>query len=102
MGPAVAGSDSSGDGRSPPKGLTEGQRYWLDSFGAKRFANTVQKQAVLALEREHGTDTLKAGVQWAAKQGMSMGKAVTSLETALPKWGKPKGATEDVIKVAGL
>jgi len=103
MGPAVAGSDSPG-GPSPPaqRGLTEGQRYWLTAFGAKRFANTVQKEAVLALERTHGTDVLKAGVNWAAKQGMSMGKAVTSLETALPKWGIPKGGNSDVIKVTGL
>lgn len=102
MSPAIAGSNTSGDGRSPPRGLTEGQRYWLDSFGAKRFRTTVQKDAILTLERQYGTDTLKAGVQWAAKQGMSMGKAVIALETALPKWGKPKGATDDVIKVAGL
>jgi len=90
--PAVAGSDLPG-GPSPPaqRGLTEGQRFWLASFGAKRFANNVQKDAVLALEQKHGTDTLRAGVSWAAKQGMNMGKAVTSLETALPKWGTPKG-----------
>ena len=95
------GSASSGGNSHPPPGLTEGQRYWLSAFGAKRFANNVQKAAVLALEREHGTDTLVKGVQWAAKQGMSMGRAVTALETALPKWGRPKGQAE-MVTVKGL
>jgi hypothetical protein len=81
--------------------LTEGQRYWLDSFGAKRFANSVQREAVLALERAYGTDVLAAGVQWAAKQGMGMGRALTSLETALPKWGKAKSKGE-ILTVRGL
>jgi hypothetical protein len=80
--------------------LTDGQRYFLTAFGAKRFRTMAQKAAILALERDFGTDTLQRGVDWAAKQGMNMGKAVISLETALPKWGKPKQA--DTIKVAGL
>lgn len=83
-----------------PDGLSEGQRHFLASFGAKRFKTNIQKAAVLALEREHGTGVLSEGVEWAAKQGMNMGKAVLSLETALPKWGKPKGAK--VVKVSGL
>lgn len=82
------------------RGLTEGQRFWLDSFGAKRFANNVQKSAVLTLEQKHGTEKLKQGVLWAAKQGMSMGRAVSSLETALPKWsGNSNG--KKVIRVGG-
>lgn len=97
----AASVSSSGDGRSPP-GLTEGQRYWLDAFGAKRFANTVQKEAVLALERTYGTETLKAGVQWAAKQGMNMGRAVTALETALKKWDRPKNNGSETVTVKGL
>lgn len=90
--PGVAArSGSSGNG------LTEGQRFWLSAFGAKRFANTVQREAVLALERDFGTGALKQGVEWAAKQGMAMGRAVTALETALPKWGKVKD--DNVIRV---
>jgi hypothetical protein len=91
-----AASAASGDSQ----GLTDGQRYFLTAFGAKRFRTVAQKAAILALERDFGTDTLQHGVDWAAKQGMNMGKAVISLETALPKWGKPKQA--DTIKVAGL
>ena len=83
-----------------PDGLTEGQRLFLAAFGAKRFRTKPQKEAVLALEKAHGTAVLSEGVQWAAKQGMNMGKAVLSLETALPKWGKPKSG--DAIKVSGL
>ena len=83
-----------------PDGLSEGQKLFLAAFGAKRFKTNIQKAAVLALEREHGTDVLSEGVQWAAKQGMNMGKAVLSLETALPKWGKPRSG--DVLKVSGL
>lgn len=86
--------------RSSP-GLSEGQRLFLAAFGAKRFRTNPQKAAVLALEQAHGTDILSEGVQWAAKQGMNMGKAVLSLETALPKWGKPKGA-KDAVKVSGI
>jgi len=89
--PAVAGADPIPPPGERDKGLSEGQRFWLDSFGAKRFANTVQRQAVLALERNHGTKKFKEGIDWAAKQGMGMGKALTSLETALPNWDKKKG-----------
>jgi len=71
-----------------PPGLTEGQKFWLDAFGAKRFANNIQNDAVQNLERTYGTKTFKEGVTWAAKRGLSMGQALTSLETALPKWGK--------------
>jgi len=82
-----------------PDGLTEGQRLFLAAFGAKRFRTNPQKAAVLELERQYGTDKLSDGVQWAAKQGMNMGKAVISLETALKKWGQPKG---DALRVSGL
>jgi len=88
--PAAASSD----------GLTEGQRLFLAAFGAKRFRTKPQKEAILALEQQYGTAVLSEGVQWAAKQGMNMGKAVLSLETALKKWGQPKGS--DAVKVSGL
>lgn len=79
------------------RGLTDGQRYFLTAFGAKRFKTLVQKDAVGTLEQNHDTDTFKAGTDWAAKQGMNMGKAVIALETALPKWG---GKNKDkVIRV---
>ncbi len=81
-------------------GYSEGQKNFLSAFGAKRFRTKVQRDAVLALEQQHGTDILAKGVEWAAKQGMNMGKAVLALETALPKWGRPKG--EDVVQVSGL
>jgi DNA-binding Lrp family transcriptional regulator len=67
-----------------------GQRLFLDSFGSKRFANSIQAQAVLDLENTHGIDKLREGVNWAATQGMKMGQAVNALKSALPKWGKPK------------
>ena len=81
-------------------GYSEGQKNFLSAFGAKRFRTKVQRDAVLALEQQHGTDILAKGVEWAAKQGMNMGKAVLALETALPKWGRPKG--EGTVKVSGL
>lgn len=66
--------------------LTTGQRFFLKSFGAKRFKNAIQRDAVLDLEKKHGTEKLTQGVNWAAKQGLGLGQAITSLETALPKW----------------
>jgi hypothetical protein len=97
---AASAAPSTPGGPSPPAGLTEGQRFWLQSFGAKRFANTVQREAVMALERDYGTERLEQGVRWAAKQGMTMGRALTALETALPKWDKPKGG--DSVTVGGV
>lgn len=94
----LAGKPAQTRARASPGGLSEGQREWLGAFGAKRFANNVQRDAVLALEQAHGTDVLLQGIAWAAKQGMSMGRAVTSLETALPKWGK-SGDKNGVIRV---
>jgi hypothetical protein len=93
-------SSSSGkpSGSDPPAkeldaSLTEGQKLFLQTFGATRFKNKIQRDAVLEMERKYGTDCLGEGLRWAAKNGMSLSKAVVSLESALPKWGKPKTST---------
>jgi len=96
----IVGKPTIDDPPPPPlaRKLTRGQRYFLDAFGAKRFRTKAQGAAVLALEQDHGTDVLYQGIDWAAKQGMNMGKAVISLETALPKWGN-KRKPGDVIVI---
>lgn len=73
-----------------PDPLTEGQRGFLDFFGAKRFKTIVQRDTVLELEQEYGTGKLLEAAKWAAKRGMNVGQAVVSVESALPKWGQPK------------
>jgi hypothetical protein len=93
-----AGKPAVGDDSRSPPGMTEGLREMLRLFGAKRFATVAQKEALHALEQEHGTDVFLEGVAWAAKQGMNMGKAVVALETALPKWGK-NASKDGVIRV---
>ena len=75
---------------TPKTAYTEGQRGFLEKHGAKRFKNLTQAEAVLGLEQKHGTRLLLEGATWSAKCGMTLGKAVLSLETALPKWGEPK------------
>ena len=70
--------------------LTAGQRGFLDLFGAKRFKTIAQRDAVLVIEREHGTEKLLTVARWAAENGMSVGKAIGSVRTALPNWDKPK------------
>ena len=84
---------------SRPPGLSEGQRYFLQAFGAKRFRTNIQKDAVLELEKQHGTAKLKEGVDWAATIGMTMGRAVVSLQKALQDWGNKGKAT---VKVRGV
>ena len=66
------------------------QEYFLEQFGAKRFKTRIQKETILKLETMFGTDTLREAIDWAAKQGMNMGRAILSIETALPKWTKSK------------
>lgn len=82
--------DDAPSARKKPK-LTAGQRKFLDKFGAKRFRLNAQRDAVLAMEQGHGTTKLLEAATWAAKRGMNVGQAIVSLETALPKWGQPKG-----------
>ena len=91
-------ADAAPPPRSPPKkgksaskpGYTTGQQGFLEKHGAKRFKNRTQAEAVLTLEQLHGTTKLLEGATWTAKTGMTLGKAVLALETALPKWGEPK------------
>ena len=72
---------------APSDNLTTGQRYFLSSFGAKRFKTRIQREAVGALEEKYGSDTLNECIDWAAKRGMNMGSAVVSIEKAIKKWG---------------
>jgi hypothetical protein len=78
---------------TPSLPLTAGQKSFLAAFGAKRFKTAIQKDAVAELERKYGTVMLEEGITWAAKQGMNIGHAITSLETALAKWGKDSRAS---------
>jgi hypothetical protein len=95
-----APSPSSGTARASPGGkLTTGQRGFLDLFGAKRYKNNVQKDTILTLEKQYGTDNLLKAGTWAAKKGMSVSDAVCAVESALPKWGG--GNSDGVIKVGG-
>lgn len=64
------------------KRLTKGQRQFLELFGAKRYHNPTQKKTILALEQAHGRERLLDKALWAAKTGMSLGKAVVAVETA--------------------
>lgn len=86
--------------KTPP--LTEGQRYLLDAFGAKRYKTNIQRDTVLELEEKHGLPKLKEGVDWTALRGMNVSQAVISLKTALPKWGKPKPSTKPKKTVAEI
>jgi hypothetical protein len=72
--------------------LTSGQRLFLGAFGAKRFKTNIQREAVLALEKQYGTTRLKECIEWAAKRGMGLGEAIGAIEKAIPKWGQPKPA----------
>lgn len=76
--------------KAKPNSLTAGQRGFLDLFGGKRYKTNAQRDAVQAMEQEHGTTKLLEVARWAAERGMSVGQAVGSVRTALPNWGKPK------------
>lgn len=65
---------------SPPSSLkppklkpippTEGQRFFLDAFGRKRFATNIQKQSVADIEAEVGLERWKNAVTWAARNNI--------------------------------
>jgi len=76
--------------KKPP--LSTGAKEFLRLFSAKRFANNAQRDAVLALEHEHGTEKFTQAATWAAERGMSRGKAISAMRTALPKWGQPRAS----------
>lgn len=96
---ASAASIAPPGGPSPPReALTEGQRKFLHMFGAKRYHTHVARDAVLELERAHGTAALLEYAEWAAKKQLRLGDAIVAGETALPKWGKARASptvTED-------
>ena len=69
-----------------PSELTPGQRYFLSSFGAKRFQTKIQRETVGLLEQQYGLGKLQECVDWAAKVGMSRGRAVVSIEKAIKTW----------------
>jgi len=73
-----------------PAPLTEGQRGFLAPFGAKRYKTVAQREAVLVMEKEHGTAKLLEAATWAAERGMSVGAAVGAVRSALPNWGQKK------------
>jgi hypothetical protein len=73
-----------------PQPLTAGQRLVLDTFGAKRYANGVQKDLVAQLEQAYGLAKLHEAVKWAAKKGFRLGQALANIEKALPNWDQPK------------
>src|SRR3990170_1066420 len=70
--------------------LTEGLKFFLKSFVAVRFKNLIQRDLMLALEKKHGTAKLKEFTLWAAKNGMTVSKAVAAAENGLQNWGKVK------------
>lgn len=69
----------------PTSGAT---KYLLESLGAKRFKNSVQRETIERLEREHGEPALKELVDWAAKRGMAVSGAIIAIEGALKKRGQ--------------
>ena len=70
--------------------LSGGQQQFLACFDAKRFSKTIQRDTVLGLEKEYGTDKLIEFAQWAARKGISMGAAIGAAEKTLKKWGAPR------------
>lgn len=60
--------------------------FFLKAFGGKRL-NPTQKQTLQELHLAYPEHYSRA-VIWSANQGMAMGNAIVSLQTALPKWSK--------------
>lgn len=87
--PAASGPQA-GQRRQQPPPLTEGQRLFLETFGASRFKNNVQRDLAARLEVSYGLPKLTEAVTWAAKRGMTLGEGLTSIEKVLPNWGAPK------------
>jgi hypothetical protein len=85
---------SSPNGAKPLPELSIGQVFILDAFGAKRFKTHIQRDSVLENENKYGLEYLKQYITWAAKRGMSLGDAISGMDKALPKWGKPKGEVD--------
>ena len=73
-----------------PQPLTEGQRFVMDAFGAKRFRTIIQRDAVAEAETIYGIDKLREYTKWAATKGFTLGDAVSKMDLTLKKWGSPK------------
>jgi len=67
--------------------LTEGQLFFLNAFGRKRFATVIQKQAIAAVEAEVGLEQWKDAVTWAARNNI---RNLDSMITAARNSGKGK------------
>ena len=79
---------------------TEGQKYILQAFSAKRFHNGTQADTVRILEDAYGMTNLRSSIDWAAKSGMPLGRGIIAIEKALPNWndrnnGKKKNGSTD-------
>ncbi len=81
-------------------GLTEGQRYFLSMFSAKRYKTNIQRETIGKLEVQYGMSTLRPVVEWAAKQGMNMGRAIPAVEKAITHWGQPRTPSGNGASIA--
>ena len=61
----------------------------MSLFRAKRL-NPVQLEKFAELEETYPPDKIIEVAKWAVLNNMNMGRAIASMKTALPKWGKPK------------
>lgn len=95
-GGGVSSRDPPSKAQSPPKRqpLTDGQRRFLELFSASRYRNETQKATILELERTYGIAALLDKGRWAAKLGMSLGKAVVAVESAFKNERKSNGRNE--------
>lgn len=85
--------------------LSPGQSAFLALFGAKRYKNGTQRNAVLELETTHGIEPLLSAGRWAATKGMSLGDAIGAVTKVLPTWGTRKTGPPgggDSVTVRGL
>jgi hypothetical protein len=99
--PNAPPSHSSERNSSADAPLSAGQRVFLEAFGAKRFKTRIQRETVAELELRFGAAKLKEYVTWAAKLGMSLGKAVVGAEKALAKWGRNSSSEKPVVSTKG-
>lgn len=83
-------SESNDNGAGKPHiDLTDTQQKVLSSFGAKRFKNEIQRNAVLAWS-QYPSVSVEEAITWAATKGFSLGQAIENITRALPNWNKPK------------
>jgi hypothetical protein len=81
--------------------FTEGQRQFLELFGASRYRNETQKNTIVELEQTHGIEALLDKGRWAAKLGMGLGKAVIAVESAFKNERTNDGRNEKQSTGAG-